>query len=254
MSSGDTRAQGSPSWRLWLRGRHPDPLAGHASAPRLPTRYGPFARLADWWHATRDGKAGLPVIGTDPPLTPTFEAHSQTYQDRSYHEQQRMVVRTAELSDREARINTRIAEAEQAMLLVEKRLEAYPEKPTTGELEERRSGETDTPIATVRLRRSREHAARRAPLVEEAIKLRAELQDLRVELERTRQWILTCRTLCAVRIHRLHAHTMRRLACYERRLVRVHSEGARLIPLLAPHYPQLAGWVQALADGPQDAT
>jgi hypothetical protein len=105
----------------------------------------------------------------------------------------------------------------------------------------------------VRLRRSREHTARRAPLVEEAIKLRAELQDLRVELERTRQRILTCKTLCAVRIHRLHAHTMRRLACYERRLVRVHSEGARLVPLLAPHYPQLAGWVQALADGPQDA-
>jgi hypothetical protein len=45
---------------------------------------------------------------------------------------------------------------------------------------------------------------------------------------------------------------MRRLACYQRRLVRVHPEGARLVPLLAPHYPQLAGWVRALGDGPQD--
>jgi hypothetical protein len=237
-----------------MRGRQPHPLAGNASSPRLPTRYGPFARLADWWHATRDGKAGLPAIDTGPPLTPTFEAHAQTYQDRCYHEQQRMIVRTAELSDQEARINARVAEAEQAMLLVEKRLEAYPEKPTTGELEERRSGEATTDTAIVRLRRSREHAARRSPLVSEAVELRNELQALRVELERTRQGILTCKTLCAVRIHRLHAHTMRRLACYQRRLVRVHSEGARLIPLLAPHHPQLAGWVQALGDGTQDVT
>ena len=246
-----------------MRGRKPDPLAGNASSPRLPTRYGPFARLADWWHATRDGKVGLPAIdtglpgtgpsGTGPPLTPTFEAHSHTYQDRCYHEQQKMIVRTAELGDREARINARIAEAEQAMLLVEKRLEAYPEKPTTGELEDRRSGESTTDIAIVRLRRSREHAARRSPLVDEAVGLRTELQSLRVELEQTRQGILTCKTLCAVRIHRLHAHTMRRLACYQRRLVRVHPEGARLVPLLAPHYPQLAGWVRALGDGPQDA-
>jgi len=234
-----------------MRGRPPDPLAGHASSPRLPTRYGPFARLADWWHATRDGKVGLPAIDTGPPLTPTFEAHSQTYQDRCYHEQQKMIVRTAELSDREARINAQIAEAEQAMLLVEKRLEAYPEKPTVGELEERRSGEAGTDIAIVRLRRSREHAARRSPVVSESVGLRTELQALRVELEQTRQRIVTCRTLCAVRIHRLHAHTMRRLACYQRRLVRVHSEGARLVPLLAPHYPQLAGWVRALGDGPE---
>src|SRR5918997_2590632 len=235
-----------------MRGRQPHPLAGNAPSPRLPTRYGPFARLADWWHATRDGKAGLPAIDTGLPLTPTFEAHSQTYQDRCYHEQQRMIVRTAELSEQVARINARVAEAEQAMLLVEKRLEAYPEKPTTGELEERRSGEATTDTAIVRLRRSREHAARRSPLVSEAVELRNELQALRVELERTRQGILTCKTLCAVRNHRLHAHTMRRLACYQRRLVRVHSEGARLVPLLAPHYPQLAGWVQALGDGPQD--
>ncbi|MDQ3154221.1 MAG: hypothetical protein M3R63_21720 [Actinomycetota bacterium] len=235
-----------------MPGRQPDPLAGHPSTPRLPTRYGPFARLADWWHATRDGKAGLPAIDIGPPLTPTIEAHSQTYQDRCYHEQQIMIVRTAELCEREARINARIAEAEQAALLVEKRLEAYPEKPTVGELEERRSGESTTDIAMVRLRRSREHAARRSPLVTEAVGLRTELQTLRVDLEWTRQGILTCRTLCAVRIHRLHAHTMRRLACYQRRLVRVHSEGARLAPLLAPHYPQLAGWVRALGDGLHD--
>lgn len=230
--------------------RQKNPLARHGSAPRRPIRYGPFARLADWWNATRDGHAGLPDVAADPPLTPTFEAHARTYDDRRHHEWKNVVVDTAELSRHAAQLEARISEIEHAALLVDKRLEALPEALSAADLEQRRGGEVDTDVAVVRLRRAREHEARRAPALQELAELRVELQSLRVELIQTRRAIRTRETVGAVRIRRLHAHTQRRLASYQRRLVRVHPDGPRLVPLLAPHLPTLPDWLGSLGDGP----
>lgn len=226
------------------------PVPGHAAAPRRPIRYGPFARAADWWNASRDGKAALPDITADPPLTPTFELHSRTYEDRRHHEWKDVLVATAQATERAAVLEAQIAETEQAALLVEKRLDTIPDQPADAELTQRRSGETDTDPGIVRGRRAREHARGRAQVQQELDALRAALPRLRVELEQIRRTIRIRETVGAVRIGRLHAHTQRRLAAYERRLVRVHPDGARLVPLLAPHHPTLPEWAKNLGDGP----
>lgn len=232
-----------------MRAKPTGPVPGHAAPPRRPIRYGPFARLGDWWNATRDGKAALSDVAADPPLTPTFELHSRTYEDRSRHEWKEVLVATAQAAARSAVLEAEIGETEQAVLLVEKRLDAMPDL-SDAELTQRRSGETDTDPGVVRARRSREHGRVRGQLQRDLDDLRGRLPGLRVEREQVRRTIRIRETVGAVRIARLHAHTQRRLAAYERRLVRVHPEGARLVPLLAPHHPTLPEWAKSLADGP----
>lgn len=218
------------------------------AAPAI--RYGFFARLSDRWHATRDGKSGLPTLAADEPLTPTFEVLRQTYEDRQHHERKLIRADTAQLRGRESALVTRIHEVEQEAVDVEKRLEAIPEQLSPSELEQRHGGEVSTDIAVVRMRRAREHTARRGELLTAASQLRQQLQELRIELGQTRRAIRNREVMGALEVTRLHAHTMRRIAAYERRLVRVHPAGAELIAQLALHHPRLPDWVRGVADGP----
>lgn len=220
-----------------------------SAAPAI--RYGVFARLADRWHATRDGKSGLPALAGGLALTPTFEVLTKVYEDRQHHERKLIRSHTADQRGRESALVARIHETGQEAIDVEKRLEAMPEQLSLPELEQRNGGETKTDIAVVRMRRAREHTARRAPLLAAASRLRQQLQELRIELDLTRRAIRNREVMGALEVSRLHAHTMRRIAAYERRLVRVHPAGAELISQLALHHPQLPDWVRSFGDGPE---
>lgn len=220
-----------------------------SAAPAI--RYGIFARLADRWHATRDGKVGLPAVGTEAPLTPTFEVLRQTYEDRQHHERKLIRSDTAKLRGHESSLIARIHEAGQEAIEIDKRLEAMPETLGPAEMEQRNGGEANTDMAVVRMRRIREHEARRKPLLSAAWQLRQQMQELRIELGRTRRSIHDREVMGALEVARLHAHTMRRIAAYERRLVRVHPAGSELISQLALHHPRLPDWVRSLGDGPE---
>lgn len=216
-----------------------------------PIRYGVLARLGDRWHAIRDGKAGLPELGSREPVTPTFEVLRQTFEDRQHHERKLIRADTGRLRGRESALLARIHEAGQEAVDVDKRLEAMPEQLSPTELEQRHGGETKTDIAVVRMRRAREHAAGREPLLAAAARLRRQLQELRIELGETRRAIRNREVMGALEVIRLHAHTMRRIAAYERRLVRVHPSGAQLSYRLALHHPRLPDWVHSITDGPE---
>ncbi|MPZ65132.1 MAG: hypothetical protein GEU83_06325 [Pseudonocardiaceae bacterium] len=220
-----------------------------SAAPAI--RYGLFARLADRRHATRDGKAGLPTVGSEAPLTPTFEVLRQTYEDRQHHERKLIRSDTAELRGREAALVARIHETGQEAIEVEKRLEAMPEHLSPAELEQRNGGEANTDMAVVRMRRIREHDARRSPLLSAAWRLRQQLQELRIELGQTRRSIRNREVMGALEVSRLHAHTMRRIAAYERRLVLIHPAGVELVSQLTLHHPRLPDWVRSFGDGPE---
>jgi hypothetical protein len=220
-----------------------------SAAPAI--RYGVFARLGDRWHATRDGKLGLPTVGTEAPLTPTFEVLRQTYEDRQHHERKLIRSDTAKLRGQESALIARIHEAGQEAIEIDKRLEAMPEHLSPAEMEQRNGGEANTDPAVVRTRRIREHEGRRKPLLSAAWRLRQQLQELRIELGQTRRSIRNREVTGALEVARLHAHTMRRIAAYERRLVRVHPAGTELVSQLALHHPRLPDWVRSFADGPE---
>lgn len=220
-----------------------------SAAPAI--RYGIFARMADRWNAGRDGKSGLPALTDEAALTPTFEVLRQTFEDRQHHERKLIRKDTAGLRGRESALIARVHEVGQEGVDVEKRLEAIPDYLSRAELEQRSGGETDTDIAIVRMRRAREHTARRGPLLAAASRVREELQELRVELDETRRAIRNREVMGALEVSRLHAHTLRRIAAYERRLVRVHPAGSELISQLALQHPQLPDWVHSFGDGPE---
>lgn len=220
-----------------------------SAAPAI--RYGLLARLADRRHATRDGKVGLPRIGSEAPLTPTFEVLRQIFEDRQHHERKLIRRDTARMRGQESALVARIHEAGQEAIEIEKRLEAIPEHLSPAELEQRNGGETNTDMAVVRMRRIREHEERRRPLLSAAWQLRTQLQDLRIELSQTRRSIRNREVAGALEVARLHAHTMRRIAAYERRLVLIHPAGAELVSQLALHHPRLPDWVRSFGDGPE---
>jgi hypothetical protein len=218
-----------------------------------PQWYGPLARVSDWLQGNRDGRRGLPVVGSGTVVTPTLRAHG-TYFSGGHHDEWQQAER--DVTPNRQKVERLAAESDACRAEIERRLailSTLPERLPQERADERRAGEADADILVVRRRRDREHAARRDR--EQAVldAARARIDQLETEQRATAEEIDRRFVVAAIRVGRMHAHCERRIAVYQRRLLRAHPEADRLAELLAAAHPQLPAWattrVPALTGG-----
>ncbi|WP_158846641.1 ATP-binding cassette domain-containing protein [Saccharothrix deserti] len=205
-------------------------------------RYGPLARLGDWWHGWRDGRAVIPSPGS--PSTPHRDVLLRRAQEEFDHERLRHEAAWSPELDEVARLTAfrehlvdRLRQAETAAAR-----EAAPLSPE--QLTARRVGEEHRSERVVRLRRAREHAKRSAAAEQAVRAARDELDVLDAELGVARKRVERHVRVAGVRVRRAHQHAHRRISSYVRRLVRSHPRGARVLAGVDVRQPLLPDWVR----------
>ena len=213
------------------------------------TRYGPFARLADWYHGWRDGRAGVPDRERGVATTAHREMLIRRAQDA--FELERLVLE--ERSDAAMRALAAATESRRqtALRLAEAhgRLAAMPTAPEPAVLTARRPGEERRDEAIVRLRRAREHDWRRRRGESTVSRARRELEAVARKRAALRDAVDREILAARGRVRRIHEHTHRRLAVYRRKLVRVHPQGAWVNVVMDSVAPELPGWAVRGVDG-----
>jgi hypothetical protein len=240
--------------------------------------YGPFARLADWWCASRDARILLPHLlraapgdPVDPagprepgairwpgpaaaavPVapsawdTPRTRFLDQLGRGRAEQEWLRyqkevagyLVGRTRALAGRGA--------AERELQAAQQRLDRLA-APRDGELAARRSGEENTDLTVVASRRAAEFSAQREA---------AEAEVRRWSAERARHDLTVAALSEPVRIrfevarHRaemIDAYVWRRRAAYLTQLARRHADGPQAASVIRRGWPEHPAWAAAAA-------
>lgn len=220
----------------------PKPLP-HAPIAR-PRIYGPVEWWQDVFNASRDGRVGLPdadavSVGEHSALTPHIETLTRAFEDSAERERIRALRDLAAVLHRRAVERASVDEHADALVAAQEELTGVGE-PEAVELEVRRIGEDGVDSALVRERRRREYEKRVAPLRAEVRRQESGLLTARAALARTEGVVDVRVGLAAARVARLHAHVLRRIAVYERRLLRVHPAPHQLrarLPLLRPVLP-----------------
>jgi len=223
-----------------------------AGRPAKPVRYGPIARISDRRAGTTDGRSGHPTVPADldvaPALrggaTPYQEALNRTFLDRAERERLQADIDIAPISEQRERVRAQIAAADEEVAECRKRLDAVPETPDDAVLNKRNALERDADEILVRTRRHREYAAHRARLLAGEQQAVDKARRLRIEEARLTEAIAARERIASVRVRRLHQHTRRRCATYQRHLVHHHPDGPAVIPVLDLALPSLPAWVQ----------
>jgi ABC transport system ATP-binding/permease protein len=222
-----------------------------AGPPAKPVFYGPFARLADCWAGTADGRAGQPTVPPDletAPLrggaTPYQEALNRHFRDRAERERLQADIDEAPTSEQRERVRAQIAAADEKVAERRKRLDAVPETPGDTVLNKRNALEQDTADVLVRARRQREYDADRARLLAAEQEAVNETRTLRIEEARLTEAIAARERIASARVRRLHEHTRRRCATYQRHMVHKHPDGPAVSGILELAPPALPTWVQ----------
>jgi len=223
-----------------------------AGRPHKPVFYGPVKWIADCCAGAADGRAGQPAVPPDldtaPPsrggATPYQEALNRAYLDRAERERLQADIDEAPISEQRERVRAQIAAADEKVAERRKRLDAFPETPDDTVLNRRNVLEQEADDVLVRARRRREYAAARARLLAGEQQAVDEARGLRIEESHLTEAIAARERIASTRVRRLHEHTRRRCATYQRRLVHKHPDGPAVIPVLELALPSLPAWVQ----------
>lgn len=226
-----------------------------AGRPHKPVFYSPIALIADRWAGATDGRAGHPTVLSDLDTalrlrggaTPYQEALNRTFLDRAERERLQADIEEAPFSEQRERVRARIAGADEKVAEIRKRLDALPETPDDTVLNRRNVLEQAAGELLVRSRRLREYSAVRARLVAEEQQALDDVRRLREEESRLTEAIAARERIASTRVRRLHEHTRRRCATYQRRLVHKHPDGPAVIPVLELALPSVPAWVQRSA-------
>jgi hypothetical protein len=216
-----------------------DPLA----VSFKPMRYGLITRYFDMRNGRQDGRKGLPDVSAEPVTTPTFEVLAALFVETAEKERLRVDLATAALHGRQGELRARIAIVGAAADEQRRGVEALGPEPSEQECLRRVGGETRTDPAVVATRRRRDHGKRLAAACAELARTLAELGEYRTQLARVVATISAEEAAGATQVRRMHAYVLRRLATYQRSLVRKHPEGTTLNSKLAARAPQLPVWV-----------
>ncbi|MFG1922089.1 hypothetical protein [Cryptosporangium sp. NPDC048952] len=205
-------------------------------------RYWAWTRAIDMWNGWRDGLHGLP--GDTSTGTPTSEALVSRCEHRIATEE---ALAAPVFSTHRAAVTSLTEQYDHAAQRAATARIVLAELPaiTEAELVTRRIAEAELPESLIRQRRRREHEKRRATLQAQADELDAMAQQLLADLRRAEAALAGLVAAQDARVHRLRAHSRRRLDTYWNQLVRRHPDGVRLNRRLAPETPELPEWVAA---------
>jgi hypothetical protein len=217
--------------------------------------YGPFARISDWWCATRDARKGLPALPPDDwEEPPPGEAGAELGTPRMMFLGQSALIRIekewivfqAEIADLEAvlrdlmsRQQTLSAELSDARARLSKAESAKPD------VHSRVAGEERTDESIVQQRRTADLAKRHDRASAAVKQLTDEIDGVNSQIARISEQLRIRLRVAQRRAAMIEAHSRRRCAAYLTRLVRRHPDGVRLNELLRPRWPEQPEWARA---------
>jgi hypothetical protein len=216
-----------------------------------PLRYGPIARCADWWSASRDARKGLPELpadsGTMPPDdvpigTPHMSFLGQQGIERIEKE---WIVYQAEVADPMADYRDLQAKVEALQDELEAAEERFGALESTAVGTERVAGEADTDQGIVNQRRARDLRRKQDEAQATVRRLTTEINRIKAQVAQVREQIEIRLRIAQRRAAMIEAHIRRRRAAYEQRLVRKHPQGRELNRLLRPGWPDAPTWATA---------
>jgi hypothetical protein len=248
--------------------------------------YGPFARLADWWCASRDARIDLSrlllpaaagpaaVSGPDPggwagagtawaaPAawdTPRTRFLGQLGRGRAEKEWLRYQRSVAGYLIQRAGATTRRDAAERELQAARRRLDRLA-APTEPETTARRSGEGTTALAVVASRRRREFSDERAAAEAAVQRWSAECTAHDVTVAELSEPVRMRFEVAQHRAQLIDAYVWRRRASYLTWLVRKHADGSKASSLIRSDWPERPAWaigatspdLTDLADFPAD--
>jgi hypothetical protein len=235
----------------------------------LPYRW--YERWGDRRCATQDARAGVPalpaesagIVAAPPsmsvaapsPTTPGTGRPEQVWRTphtlflgqlgRSWAEREWIAFQseTAEVQVERAQAQTRRDTARAGLVAAEQQLEEHKPLSDT-QLTAVAPGEEATSDGVRSGRRRREHAARRAALVDEIQRRRTALEKAEVELTELTDRIRIRREVAEVRVAMIEAYVRRRCSAYLTRLARKHPDGKRIGALVRSGWSEQPSWLR----------
>ena len=251
--------------RKWARGADPLPYWAHQ-------------RCADWWHAGRDARSGVPAQlaapdGTGVLLSPAEMAPAdhapvtgqvaggavwatprtvflgQLGRGRAEREWVRYQAEIADFEVRLAQVRARRDVAVDRLADADRRL-GQLRPPSPEELAVAAPGEEGAEAAVRSGRRSREFTATRQALDAEVRESRAAVEEAEVEVARLQEPVRIRRQVAEVRVAMIESYVRRRCSAYLTRLVRKHPDGDRIGSLVRSGWTEHPSWLRADAPAP----
>ncbi|GAA3934363.1 hypothetical protein [Actinoplanes auranticolor] len=222
-----------------------------------PIRYGPLARCADWWCATRDARKGLPELPEDDRRTldadiPTGTPHMSFLGHQGIERMAKeWIVYQSEVADPMAHQSDLQAKREALRDELTIATERFQTLDRGAADSSRVAGEERTDAGVVAQRRAKAYAAKRAEAKAKVDRLTADLNRMTAEIAQIAKQVAIRREIHERRADIIEAHIRRRRAAYETRLVRKHPHGLFLNRLLRPEWPEVPTWAAAPARVPQ---
>lgn len=212
-----------------------------------PIPYDQWKRWTDAFHGWRDGRAGIPAklpkpAPAGPVTTPHREALIRQARDSFAYEHleyRRLVAGPhRRIMAERARLEAAQATLTWTKLAFDKQSRALTEQETR----RRRLGEEQQPETVIVQRRRKEHHKLLAGAQAAVTRAEADLTAIEGDLAQAEQEAKQHHEAAVIRVERIHEYIHRRLAVYQRALVRAHSDGAWANAALSVRAPEIPGW------------
>jgi hypothetical protein len=228
------------------------PQAASDGGPSRPIRYGPLARLSDYWAAWRDGNAGVPPVRPDADptdgrlgLTPYLEIRNRHFLDWAEREHRRMLTDLDGTYRMRAEVRQQIVGADERAAAIRKHLDSMPEEHP--DPVRRNAIEQHAPEELVRARRRREFDAEHFKVAAQEEHAVNAAREFRIQEARLSETIAARERVLNSRVRQLHAHSLRRCGTYKRHIIHHHPDGAAVLPYLDLALPTLPDWARSLS-------
>jgi ABC-type multidrug transport system fused ATPase/permease subunit len=221
--------------------------------PVGPVRYGPLARLADWYHGRRDGRMALPDPDRTARSTPTRDYLAERTRDAYEHEHLWYERDRARAAEELAAVAAELGRAVERLERARARANLMAAGASARDMAVRRGGEWRTDPRIVRDRRRTEHARRVRRAEAAATSAERERDALADRQVRLRADIAQRSTVAAARITRLREHCAQRLSVYRRTLLRHHPQPGWASLAIDAVPPPLPDWLEVTPSAAQPA-
>jgi ABC-type multidrug transport system ATPase subunit len=222
--------------------------------PVGPVRYGPFARLADWYHGRRDGRMALPDPERTARSTPTRDYLAERTRDAYEHEHLWYERDRARAAQELAAVAAELDRAGERLERARAHARELAAGTNTQHTAERRGGEWRTDPRIVRDRRRTEYTRRVRRAEAAATAAEGERDAVADRLVRIQEDIARRSMVATARVTRLREHCAQRLSVYRRALLRHHPRPGWTSLAIDAAPPPLPDWLSATPSATTQST